>query len=176
MALMGLCEGCQRATVPVPAGDARYYNEDATWLLKDAQTPPDPKDNWASLDNSPLRPPLAIDTALLDLVDRLILMRAKGALSLYALQIYQGDSRQEALRASKKIQWYLNDTYRAHIRYRQPHYLVQVQYFFSPLEAHRLHAQIANAFPQTILLPIQVPFEVLFPPPAEAERYEDEKE
>lgn len=91
--------------------------------------------------------------AVLDSIDKLNLTRK--FISGYTIQIYSGQSREEANNAKKKLTETLD--MKADLQYLQPKFRVKVGAYFTALDAQRDLVLLKRFFPNAILVPETIP-------------------
>lgn len=93
----------------------------------------------------------------LDSVNRIIIADNKTKKwDGYRIQIYTGNSRQQAEQNLSSIREYYPDL-DSDMTYYQPTYRVKAGYFFDRLEASKMYEEIKKMYPRAILLPEKLP-------------------
>lgn len=92
--------------------------------------------------------------AVLDSIDRINL--SARFVDGYSIQIYTGNSREEALDAKRTFALQITDI-TADLRYVQPNYRVRCGQYYTRLEAHKDYMVIRRYFPAAIIIPEKLP-------------------
>ncbi len=74
----------------------------------------------------------------------------------FTIQIYSGLSREQAYKSKETLQDVKPDL-EARINYFQPSYRVKCGAYLDQLEAHRVHQELLEYFPNALLLPEKIP-------------------
>lgn len=78
--------------------------------------------------------------------------REKGFIQGYTIQVYTGNSREDADEAKELVYELLPHSF-PKLQYIQPNFKVKVGKYYSRFEAHKVHSKLKREFPNAIIIP-----------------------
>jgi len=159
--LILLISGC---AVKVPNQTAPKYEEDLSSFRTTYQYKDQPQDKNTVVDNN-LNPPLLYDTSStsLNIKSELDLFldtvsfnsRRIGYIQGFTVQVYTGNSREEANEAKSMVYKMLPESF-PQLFYQQPNFKVKVGKFYTRFDAQKTFNQLKRKFPRAIVIPERI--------------------
>lgn len=138
-------------------GSSGYYEEDISSLRPKFTTPPDSQQkttevNYHTLNITPVKNVNPKVDRVLDSINKLNLTRK--FVDGFTIQVYSGQSREEAENAKKKM--LDTQSMSSTMKYEQPKFRVTVGSYFSKLDAQKDLMRIRKSFSAAILVPERI--------------------
>jgi hypothetical protein len=156
-----LITGCRPAQqTQTTASQDGKYSEDLSSLRPKVEE--QTLDNTTHPDNIKRDPKAYVDAqftvnkrldAVLDSIDRLNLNRR--SIEGYAIQVYSGTNKDDALNAKKQLTLTVPNL-NSEVQYEQPNFKVRSGRYYTRLEAQKDFDQIKRSFPAAIIVPGQI--------------------